>query len=205
MSSSAPDSVIYRKGGQNRWSQDSSYRVSRKRVTFAHLYIIEFSVRPCLNPGCSNESEGAALALHEEIKSKGPINIDLYEFSRKPLRKFNDELRMSPFEREEVLKLQGYSRLEIEDALLLERKMWDKALSQSTFKSGKFMKLFRDSGKSNAKSGSLKGEPTLKEGPRRAHLRRASSDSYTALSEDTKDTLDEYATYCRVDSRATAA
>jgi len=99
---------------------------ARHNVSFSTLTIMEFSIRPCDNPACT---EGPPIAIDKVVNKKGPINIDLFEFAKtdKP-RKKQDDLRLTRYDREDCLKEHGYSRSQIEEAAaLIERKPAEKS------------------------------------------------------------------------------
>jgi hypothetical protein len=198
-SQSKLSSAFNRKSGSRRWSVDSGDSIdyersgTSKKVSFSHLFVAEFSVRPCVNPGCSNAGEGPAIMLHNEVRSRGPLNLDLYEFSRKPLRKFDDELRMSPYEREDRLKQHGYSRSEMELEVEMEKKTWEKAAAASG-KSNKIVKFFKSDCSKRSNGGKDRDqEKDIKTISQKSEIhsrliRRASSGANSVLSDDTKET-----------------
>jgi hypothetical protein len=86
----------------------------QSKVAFSHVNIATFSVRPC---GYSVSTDGPAFTMDKLLSTKGPLNLDLYEFARVPIRKKENELKMNGHARETFFKEIGYSRGEIKKAL----------------------------------------------------------------------------------------
>lgn len=89
---------------------DNAMDGSSKSVTFTDVSVREY-------PFCLGDNPatiiGAPLTIEWEAQSEGKLSLDDYETSR-PDRRRSDELRIPAFVREEMLRNNGYSRLDIQ-------------------------------------------------------------------------------------------
>jgi len=102
---------------------------SRKQVSFKRVEVYEYSLRLCDNPGCR---DGLAVAIDTEIRRSCSDSLDEYEKQRPPIR-HRDDLKLSRYEREKLLKNYGCSTAELDEAVARAKKAKnpDKAIVKS--------------------------------------------------------------------------
>ena len=91
-------------------NNSQSNELSHKSVTFTDVEVREYPI--CLGDNPS-VLIGAPLTIAWEAQSEGKLSIDDYETSR-PDRRCSEELRIPSFVREEMLRNNGYSRMDIQ-------------------------------------------------------------------------------------------
>jgi len=108
----------------------SRSKAKRLQVSFSSVTITQYTIKPCVNPACM---QGPAITMDKAISTRGPLNLDLYEFSRVPVRRRNDDLRMTGYQREELLMtLYGFSRDDINHAISEEEQQLEQSESKKS-------------------------------------------------------------------------
>lgn len=81
-------------------------------VSFGHIQIRRYYMAIGDNPACSF---GAPVGLSWEYEEDAPMDVDLYECDRRPRRKLKYMI-LSYYRRLDILKAQGYSDAEVQEA-----------------------------------------------------------------------------------------